>query len=83
MMASPVNATIPAYLSPDDDPEDDILEVFDGHIHSGVKGFYEKYFCSKSRSLAAKKTIRAAGPKLHEYSALQTCNGLLAWLFAF
>jgi hypothetical protein len=83
MMASPVNATIPAYLSPDDDPEDDILEVIDGHIHSGVKVFYEKYFCSKSRSLAAKKTIRVAGPKLHEYSALQTCNGLLAWLFAF
>jgi hypothetical protein len=49
-------------FQPDDDPEDNILEVIDGHIHSGVKGFYEKYFCSKSWSLAAEKTIRAAGP---------------------
>jgi hypothetical protein len=66
-MASPVDAIIPPYLSPDDDPKDDILELIDGHIHSGVKEFYEKYFFSKSWSLAAKKTIQAADPKLHDY----------------
>jgi hypothetical protein len=77
-MASPpptVNNKIPAHLS----PEDDILEVIDGHIQGGVKGFYEKYFSSKSWSSACRGDCASGGPQwsLDGLSRASVAHGFL------